>query len=113
MFYRIVLWFPIVTGMVPLVRMLLDRRRRPGSYQGAHAAPGTFPVPREPQERGHAVRIGIVSICAAFVVAANPHGLPFWLIIGVMAVILFWQPARWLTDYLVRKSGGGDATSGG
>jgi hypothetical protein len=112
-FYRIVLWVPIIGSAVPLARMLLDRRRRPGSYQGAHAAPGTFPVPREPQERGHAVRLGIVSICGAFVVVANPRGLAFWLVIGIMAVILLWEPVRWLTDYLVRKSGGDGATSGG
>lgn len=113
MFYRIVLWFPIVTGVVPLARMLLDRRRRPESYQGAHAAPGTFPVPQDPQERRRAVRYGIISICAAFLLVANPRGLTLWLVIGVMVVSLCWEEGRWFTDYLVRKSGGGDATSGG
>ena len=40
---------------------------------------------------------------------ANPHGLIYWTIIGVAAVVLLWEPASWLTAYLVRKANGQDA----
>jgi len=113
MFYTIVIWTPVVLGVVPLTRMLMDRREKRRLRPGAHARPGPFAGPGGAQERGRAVRLGVISICGAFNLIARPRGLHFWLVIGAMVVVLLWEAVSDFTDYLVRKSAGEGTTSDG
>jgi hypothetical protein len=108
---KIVIWFPIVVGMLPLARILKKQAvgERP---RGAHAKPsesGGSAGSASETHRGHAIRLAAISVVVAVMFIANPHGLVYWTAIGVIVVVLLWEPVSWLTAYLVRRTNGQDA----
>lgn len=110
MFYTILIWVPLVLGLVPLARIEARRaaERRPspepGPSRGSHAKPSD-PEESEPTwKRADAARFAAMSVIGAFVLIAHPHGMTYWLAVGATLAILLWEPARWLTAYLVRRS---------
>ncbi len=110
MWTRFLVGGSLLLGLLPLTGILIKRvdtsRWQRSHVRGAHANTSEIDESEEAGKLGHAVRIAALSLFAAFNFVIHPHGLVGWLVIGGVVVILLWEPATWLTAYLVRRSNG-------
>jgi len=102
-FSRIIIWGALVLGVLPLAGIVVTRAY-PSRRQAAHAKTSEVSGPEAASKLGHAFRLAAISLLAAVDLVVHPHGLVDWLVIGVVVVILLWEPANRLTAYLVRRS---------
>jgi hypothetical protein len=112
-FYDILIWSSLALGVLPLARIearrAAARRTAPLPTRGSHPKPSEAAGSAAGRKRAEAARFAGMSVISAFIVITKPHGLAYWLALGAVTVILLWEPATWLTAYLVRKSHGQDA----
>lgn len=99
-----------VFGLLPLAGILRKRvvgeRARGAHVRGAHARSSDSD---DETDQGHAIRMAAASVISIVFFIARPHGPVEWAAIGVIVVVLLWEPVSWLTAYLVRKSKEQDA----
>lgn len=106
-----IIWGSLLLGVLPLSRIFISRRY-PSRRQGTHAKASEVSEvsgPEATRERWYAARLAAMSVLAALDLIVHPHGLVNWLVIGTMVIILLWEPATWLTTYLVRRPNSQDS----